>query len=260
MPQITCPNCGLTINLENRKEIDFDLIKNAAKKQPKTFTELLHITRLSRKTLSLRLKELCSDGMLIKSKGLYRLNGAAKFKDSNRLLGKAFPSIFTERRMRTASMLIAFLLCSSVSGYVLAMILMPSQENPEPMIIGDFPATLEVTDVKNLYAWQVIIIFDSSELAVMETTPGGFLGEEFPFFVSATDIGEGILLLGGTLVKGDVPKSGSGRLANIVFGYYTGEYIEPEIVLDQERFETYLIDSKGSLIDADLKLTIIGDK
>jgi len=261
MPQIMCPNCGMTINLENRKRIDFNLIVGAAKKQPRTFTELLQITKLSRKTLSLRLKEMRESGTLVKREGKYKLNGAAEFEDNRRLVVKAFPRVFNERRMRTAMMLIAFLLCSSVSGYVLAMFLVPSQhENPGPVIMGSFTAALEVNNVKELYAWQVVITFDSSELKVVETTPGGFLGAEFPFFMNATDISEDILLLGGTILNGDIPRSGSGRLANIVFGYYTDEYAEARIVLKQEGFETYLLDSNSSLIsDGNLKLTMIGN-
>jgi len=56
----------MTINLEKRKEIDFYLIKKTTKNTPQTFTELLHITRVSGRTLSVRLKELCEKGILPK--------------------------------------------------------------------------------------------------------------------------------------------------------------------------------------------------
>lgn len=75
MPQIRCPKCGTTINLENRKGVDFSMILNALQRSPKTFTDLLHLTGLSRKTLSLRLKCLCDSGTIVKDGG-YRINGA----------------------------------------------------------------------------------------------------------------------------------------------------------------------------------------
>jgi PKD repeat protein len=84
-PQITCPHCGNTINLENRREVDFEKIMYALDKSPKTFTELLAITSLPRKTLSIRLKELCSSGSIIKDGG-YHLNSLTK--PTNKILGK----------------------------------------------------------------------------------------------------------------------------------------------------------------------------
>lgn len=75
MPQIRCPKCGTTINLENRKGVDFSMILNALQRSPKTFTDLLHLTGLPRKTLSLRLKCLCDSGTIVKDGG-YRINGA----------------------------------------------------------------------------------------------------------------------------------------------------------------------------------------
>ena len=50
MPRIMCPNCGLTISLEERRNLDFNLIKDATRKKPTSFTKLLHITKLPRKT------------------------------------------------------------------------------------------------------------------------------------------------------------------------------------------------------------------
>jgi len=118
-----CTNCGTTINLENRREIDFDLIKNAAKKKPLTFTQLLHVTRLSRKTLSLRLKELCSNGTLVKNEGFYELNGASTFENNCGIFPKRVSRMLKDKKVRTSIMLIAFLTCSSVSGYVFSNII-----------------------------------------------------------------------------------------------------------------------------------------
>jgi len=74
-PQITCPHCGSTINLENRKEVDYDKILFALSKSQRTFSELLMMTDLPRKTLSIRLKDLCTSGAIIKDGG-YRLSAS----------------------------------------------------------------------------------------------------------------------------------------------------------------------------------------
>jgi PKD repeat protein len=84
-PQITCPHCGSTINLENRKEVDFEKIIYALNHSPKTFTELLDLTNLPRKTLSLRLKDLCTSGSIIKDGG-YRLSSS--IKPAKKIFGK----------------------------------------------------------------------------------------------------------------------------------------------------------------------------
>jgi len=239
----------MTINLKNRKKLDFNLIAGAAKKKPRTFTELLQITKLSRKTLSLRLGEMCEKGTLVKDAGVYKVNGAQELEKNARNLSKGFSRVFNDRRTRTCIMLIAFLICSSASGYVLAMFLAPSESGARvPVIVGDFTMALDVSNVKDLYAWQVVITFNSSELEVIGTIPGGFVGEQYPLFVTATDLGEGTLLAGGTL-SGMVPgRSGSGRLASIVFGYFTEGYELPRIVPEIRSFETQLWDSNGSII------------
>ena len=213
MPQVTCPNCGMTINLENRREIDFGLIKNATGKHPRTFTELLHITKLSRASVL---------------------------------------------------MLIAFLLFSSASGYVLAMLLTPPQyiqTYPEPVIIGSFTMALDVNNVTDLYGWQVAIAYNSSQLKVLEITSGGFVGDDFPSFVNSTDSIEDLLLIAGCL-HGEVPgKNGSGKLATIVFGYFTENYDDEPKIVPRKVFETLLSDSKLRNIpigNSTLTLTIIG--
>ena len=239
----------MTINLQNRKEVDFNLIKRAAKKKPRTFTELLHITKLSRKTLSLRLKELCSSGILVKKDGTYKLDGAFEVKDNDRGFLTEFSRIFDNRKMKISLMLIAFLLGSSVSGYVFATLLV-QQQFPQKQAKGHVIMSVNVTDVKDLYAWQVVISFNSNELEVADITSEKFVGIEYPLFVNATDIGEGVLLLGGSLF-GRVPGknvSDSRRLATIVFEYFVDEYEYPVIIPKIGRFETQLWDSKGYVI------------
>lgn len=233
--------------MENRKEIDFDLITSAARKKPRTFTELLHITKLSRKTLSLRLKELCSSGVLVKREGMYNLNGSAEFRERD--FAKGFSRMLYNGKIRVGLLLIAFLLSSSISGYALATLFMQS---PGRQALGSFTMNLDVSNVQDLIAWQVAISFDSSGLEVTEITPGEALGVDYPFFLESVVIDEGVLLLGGavdprTATSGkDI--SDTGTLAVIVFDYYVEQYQDPAIVLKVGVRETYLLDSQGSLI------------
>ncbi len=252
----------MTINLENRREIDFDLIKKAAKKSPRTFTELLHITKLPRKTLSLRLKELCTTGALVRNQHMYALNGASSFEGESSM--KRFSEVFQNGKVRTGFMLLALLVCFSASGYVIARYIGVQPLDEEtiqgPTIAGTFRMALDVNDVSNLYDWQVAIVYDSGKLEVQGVAEGDFLGEGYPFFLNSTDSLEDLLLLGGCLV-GDTPgKSGSGRLASITFGYFTGDYDEPHIV-EQKVFETLLRDPQGNSVlieESTLSLTTIG--
>jgi hypothetical protein len=244
----------MTINLENRREIDFGLIKNAAGKHRRTFTELLHITKLSRKTLNLRLHELCTEGVLIKEDGGYRLNGSLGIEDKGKDFVKGFLNGFHNKKLRTGLMLIAFMISFSTSGYVLAQFLTPPHQQiieiQEPALLGNFTMSLYIHNVKDLYAWQAVIIFNSSELKVLEVLPGDFLNIEYPYLVNATDALDNGLFLGGTLCPPSVHGAdGSGELATVTFGYFVDNYKEPTIVLKEGFFETKIIDSTRSLID-----------
>ena len=234
------------------------MITNASKK-PMSFTELLHVTKLCRKTLSLRLAELCTNGALVKKEGRYELNGGSDFKSKSVSPLKKLSRVYCNRRTRTGFMLVMLLLCFSTSGYVLARFFTPPthiEVSQEPVIIGSFTAAVEVVNVEDLYAWQVLIAYSPSELRVLEVIPGGFVGSEYPssnaadltstgVFMNATDIGDGRLLLGGSLC-GNVPgKSGNGTLAIIVFGYFMDTYQEPEIVWMQKPSENRLLNSDG---------------
>lgn len=247
MPQVMCPNCGTTINLKNRKETDFDLIKTATRKEPRSFTELLHITMLSRKTLSLRLKELCQNGALVKGDGVYKLNGWFSSDSSGRNYAGGFSKAIHDKRIRTGLMLAAFLLSFSVSGYVLATFLVPKATHQEPVVLGNFTMALDIGDVENLYTWQVAIRFNPSEMRVLQLTPGGFVGSDYPLFVNSTDshADDKMLLLGGTLLGNISGKSGSGKLGTIVFGYFVNDHTMPEIAFNED---TFMLDPNGSSI------------
>jgi hypothetical protein len=261
MPQIRCPNCGLTISLENRKETDMDLITSAVQARERTFTELLHITKLSRKTLSLRLKELRNSGDIVKNNGGYSLNGTPHPKGNGGSFMKSFSRAFQDRRVRSVVWVLMFLLASSASGYVLAMLFVGPQrpQTPEaPTVIGAFTMALDVNNVEDLHGWQVLVAYDFGELKLMEIIPGGFVGAEYPspgmtdisegLFMNATDIGENQFLLGGVLIGNGPGKDGSGRLATVVFGYFTDNYTLPSIANQGSAYETCLLNSVDSII------------
>ncbi|MGD8565576.1 MAG: cohesin domain-containing protein [Candidatus Bathyarchaeota archaeon] len=243
--------------MEERRNIDINLIKNATSKQPTSFTGLLHITKLPRKTLALRLKDMCEEKILVKENGLYKLNGASSFYDNSNT-SKGFASILKDKRFRTGLMLIVFLIGSSASGYALARFFTTTEISSGPQVLGEFRMTIEVNGVTDLYTWQVLMTFNSSELVVTNAYPGRFFEIDYPFFLNATDIGEGKLLLGGTL-SGDIPgESGSGTLATVVFGYLTPEYKEPEISFNEKGFfQTLLIDStRADIPNKESKITL----
>ncbi len=249
MPQITCPNCGTTINLENRRKIDFDLILNAVKREPQKFTDLLKVTRLSRKTLSLRLKEMCQSGMLVKRDGKYDKNELGQPQGGTGGVGKGFTRLLPSRKMRIGLSLISLVLLSSASGYALAVYIessSPKQPAYGPVNLMNVTMALDVNDVEDLYGWQVVISYNSSELGVLDTVPGSFLQSQFfakstvnaskSLFVNSTMEAEGELMLGGCLV-GQVPGvNGTGRLATIIFAVFSQQYDQPKLVPDSDTF------------------------
>ena len=137
----------------------------------------------------------------------------------------------------------------SLVGQVLARFLIPIVEEEGPVILGTFSVTLDVENVRDLYTWQVAISFNPSELEIMDTEPGDFVGEEFPLFVNSKDSYEGKLLLGGTLKGETSGKDDSGILATISFGYFIEEYSKPTMVTDEGL--TFLLDSTGQTIPDD---------
>jgi hypothetical protein len=261
MPQIMCPNCGKTISLESRKATDFDLIKSATNKNPRTFTELLHITKLSRKTLTLRLKELCQQGILIKQDGAYRLNGAFYMDNDCKKMRRSFSNFLQDKKIRTSLILAIFLVSSSASGYVFATFFSPPHYDQlaEPKIEGSFSMALYSMDVEDLWAWQVIVTFDSSKLKVLKASPGNFSEMDYPLFLTASDIQPGVLLIGQCLsLEGDMPgKNGNYKLATIVFGYFEDLYELPKWTAQRAGFETWLKNSKGEFIPLIDKIELI---
>jgi hypothetical protein len=267
MPQIRCPNCGLTINLENRKDTDMQLITTAVQHNASSFTDLLRSTKLPRKTLSLRLKEMCGNGVLAKVDRGYKLNGvsgpekrvANRFSRVSRVVG--------DRRMKGLVLLGLILIGFPVVSYALASFYQQAPSinvTPEPKLLGNFTVAVVVHDVKDLYAWQAVIAFNTSELKLLGATSGKDFNVTFPCFPNPSDLGNGMILVGGTLL-GQVPGvdiQGNGTLAVIEFGYYVSNYQTPRIVKYAKGAETLLFDSqyplhKIPMSDSTLSLEII---
>jgi len=251
MPQIRCPTCGTTINLESRRETDFRMIISMLEKEPKTFTELLRGTGLPRKTLSLRLKELCASGIIIKNGG-YQLNGSPPPHLRSKLLnfkGNGGNRLFI---LNKKVLLLVLILCIGipVSGYVYANYapkpVIPPEE-PKTQYYGFLIVKIGIKEVTNLYAWQARINYDTEILEFRNISRG-----EEPFFKNAipralysTDSFEDIeddLLVGDSLMGIDtVGVNGSGTLAIITFAIKapgkTLEYFKenpPVIVFDPQ--------------------------
>jgi len=238
--------------LENRKEIDVNMIAKAVQKGEKSFTDLLHVTQLPRKTLSLRLKELCGNGTIVKADGLYRLNGNYKMTHKGMGFAERFSAQFTDRR-RAAILLLVFLIGFPISAQVFATLFMYRASEPppivqEPTVLGNFTAVIEAQNVDELYTWQCVIVFNSSKLKVLDVKPGGFLGVDPPLFANATDLDPNIVALGGSLKGDDLPRSGNGLLATIIFGYFETDYENemPEVVSAWKYLKTYWIDAEGN--------------
>lgn len=237
-----------------------DMITTAMQGKERTFTELLQITKLSRKTLSLRLKELRNSGDIAKNDGAYTLNGTSHSKGSGKAFFKGFARTFQDRRVRSAVWVLMMLCTFSVSGYVFAMLFaqQPPQTRATPAVVGSFTMALDVNNVQDLHGWQALVIYDPSELKLLEIVPGGFVGAEYPspritdvnggLFMNATDIGDSRFLVGGVLMGNGPGKNGNGTLATIIFGYFTANYALPSIAQQEGSYETYLLNSESSYI------------
>ena len=236
MPQIRCPNCGLTISMKNRKEIDLELITHAVQSSPKTFTYLLHATKLPRKTLCLRLKELCEGGMILKREGVYMLNEMKITENRSTAYFKRFSTMPYDKKIRAGILLALLIISTPIAAQVLASLfrtsLPPATPKVEPVVIGNFKMTLEIHDVSDLYAWQICIAYDKAQVKVMAIDAGDFPDNTVPgIYNSNYAISEkGYILVGDSLTGSSPGWSGSCRLAAITFGYYVETYATPEIV------------------------------
>jgi hypothetical protein len=250
-PQIICPNCGTSINLKNREETDLNMILEALQHRQRTFSDLLRTTRLPRKTLSIRLKQLIERHLIIKDGG-YHLNGEKSFsvKKKEVFLGKF--TNFDRKKLLISAMLICLSLPAGAT--VLATIF----KAPEPELIrplGSFIVTAEVIDASDVFGWQVIVRFDDQRLKVVKVIAGDFLEKRDQTYSDITaqhgyelrsnswflyNVNKGMIIVAETLLGPQSGKSGNGILASIEFEYYDADYPKPEIVFGDPVFETDL--------------------
>ena len=258
MPEIRCPKCGITINLKKRKEIDFKLILNALKSRERSFSELLRMTGLPRKTLSLRLTELNKEGVIFKDK-LYHLNKQNVIQFESKL-----PKIrFLENKRTIALLLFLMITLSTTTGFVLAMFSQPSRIEPEP--IGYVKTVIKVNNVTDVYGWQVGLRFNASNMKVISISPGSFLTKQgFTYRMDDADPNyietgtffafnlippeNNILVIGQSLLKEESGVSGSGDLAIVVFAYYE-HYEQPQLIFNESpQYTTMLLKKNESEI------------
>jgi len=230
MPQIRCPNCGLTISMKNRKEIDLELITHAVQSGPRTFTYLLHATKLPRKTLCLRLRELCEGGMILKREGVYMLNETRVMESRLTAHFKRFSAMPYDKRVRAGILLALLVVSTPIAAQVLASLFVTSlPAAPEPVIIGSFSMVLEIHDISNLYGWQVCIAYNKAQIKAQAIEAGDFPETMFKGVWNVTSLKRGYVFIGDSLI-GISAWSGSCKLATITFGYYVEPYTKPEIV------------------------------
>lgn len=253
MPQVRCPNCGALINLKTRKKVDEYLILNALRKGQKTFTQLMQESRLPRKTLSLRLKELIHSGLIVKDGG-YRLSSSARKHTMRRGMNLKRSRFIRENLNGKSSTLIlmGLLIFAMISNYTVSLAL--SRSNV-------FTVKIKIYGAVDLYAWQTKVVFDPSVLAVRDVEQGGFLSsnaltanstvinipprEEIEIFegdsvfVFNSRVGYGAILIGESRIGDVFGVSGDGTLATITFSVRrdTGifyPYIESSVLLRED--------------------------
>jgi len=246
------------------------MIISELKKGPKTFTDLLHSTRLPRKTLSLRLIELRQSGIIVKDKE-YRLNGSPPPSYSRGEIEKLFA--FDNKRK---ILMLALILCISipVGTYAFATYVAPPppetpSEPPPPQYYGVLVVDLKIQDVVNLYSWQARINYNAELLEFRNFTK---VREDSLFQYSLMDI-FGLnstdtfvrkdqrlsddLLVADSL-QGDVPPvNGSGTLGTITFAikapemtleFFQEDGNKPSIVFNPTvvpLFTTFLQNAEG---------------
>ncbi|NWG10810.1 hypothetical protein HXY33_03540 [Candidatus Bathyarchaeota archaeon] len=259
MPQIRCPYCGATVNLENRKETDFTIILKSLESRARSFSELLKITGLPRKTLNIRLKELCGMEAVTKNK-LYYLNGACPKKEWQKKILQR-DSILSNKRKILAFLVIMCIGLPAAGNFVLAMFFSPPP--PEPKPLGNLIVTVNVGEVSDVYGWQIGLRFDTENLKVVSAMPGDFLGDP----VGGTSLSDHVENAGDTLfyriivndtlvlcqtLKGSRPSvTGSGSLAIVEFEYYSTPYENPYLVFNEPPCDTMLLRMDASEIPID---------
>jgi len=250
MPQVRCPNCGVTVNLENRRETDFDLIVGSLKNEPKTFTELLRTTHLPRKTLNIRLKDLINSGVIVKDRGYHladspqtrEFQARRSTKRIHSLRAKAIHFIKDNPKgNRDAVVIIAFfalMMIGITRPFMVTAHHVHEIDTGAQVSDATFQVTLGIANAVDLYSWQGKILYDPTVLKVVDVGAGDFLSSETIVINSTDEISSistppsacsilifttdtdssGVLLIGGSLLGKVQGSYGEGTLATITFG------------------------------------------
>lgn len=151
-------------------------------------------------------------------------------------------------------------------GYAFGLYTQPPTE--EQVIKGTVAFALDVYNVEDLFAWQAIIAYNPQELKVLKIIPGEFVGTNYPLpedfssdsiFVNSTDSFEDAVIIGGCLIRGNKGKSGSGRLALVIFGYFEESYSKPYVIPRKWGFKSMLLDSAAMEISFTLNPENLSD-
>ena len=226
-----------------RRETDLSLIFNSLRSGPKTFTQLLQATRLPRKTLCLRLKELVHSEAIVNDGG-YRLNGALS-SDLRRKMNMNRSFQFSRKNVLLTLLILCMgiLLAQAYGQYMYAPPSLPPSSPLTPIITETFKVNIMIYDVTDLCAWQARVVFDPNALIVTNVVEGALLqGEENSrptIFIVNAHIVEGIftndvsdpftiindqetktnsVFLGCCLIGNSCGADGNGVLATITFG------------------------------------------
>jgi len=180
------------------------------------------------------------------------------------------PTFFTRRNTLVLMMLV--LLSVTIGVGVSANLFNPPPPQPtlEPFDLGTFTEQnhtgtfqmkLKIYSAEDLYAWQVMIYFNASELVFVEATEGDFLaqanapGGTVGLLINDMIDRPGKLLVGSSLTGENTPGvSGNGILATITFGSISEDYKLPYIEYKDNIHSTYLLDSSLTTFQGDVKL------
>jgi len=117
-------------------------------------------------------------------------------------------------------------------------------QTAEEAVGQNFVVNLSVSDVSNLYAWQIKLAYDHTILELVTTAQGSFLGaSDMTFFTYKVNDTSGFLLMDCTLLGNLSGVNGSGTLATIEF------HVEQSGSCDLSLYDTQLIDPSEQTIE-----------
>ena len=114
----------------------------------------------------------------------------------------------------------------------------------EEAVGQNFVVNLSVSDVANLYAWQVKLAYDHTILELVKTVQGSFLGaSEVTFFTYKVNDTSGFILMDCTLLGNLSGVNGTGTIAALEF------HVIQSGSCDLRLYDTELLDPSEQNID-----------